>query len=181
MREDTSSRSGSAREGKEDAAGIGLPLEELVRRGAREILRQAIEAEVEAFLEAFAGVKRIDGRQAVVRNGSLPPREILTGVGPVQVQVPKVRDRSGTGVKFHSALAPPYVRRSARVAAALPWLYLKGVSSGDLGEALEVLVGEDAKGLSPAALSRPTAARSGWPSATGYASPPSRGSTCCAI
>ena len=96
----------------------------------------------------------IDGRRAVVRNGYLPAREILTTVGPVAVQVPKVRDRSGAGVKFNSALAPPYVRRSARVAAALPWLYLKGISSGDLGEALEVLVGEAAKGLSPGALGR---------------------------
>lgn len=90
----------------------------------------------------------------MVRNGYLPAREILTSVGPVEVQVPKVRDRSGGGVKFNSTLAPPYVRRSARVAAALPWLYLKGISSGDLGEALEVLVGEGAKGLSPAALGR---------------------------
>jgi putative transposase len=95
-----------------------------------------------------------DGRRAVVRNGYLPAREILTTVGPVEVQVPKLRDRSGAGVKFHSALAPPYVRRSARVAAALPWVYLKGISSGDLGEALEVLVGHAAKGLSPAALGR---------------------------
>jgi transposase-like protein len=90
----------------------------------------------------------------VVRNGHLPEREILTAVGPVAVEVAKVRDRSGAGVKFNSALVPPYVRRSARVAAALPWLYLKGVSSGDLGEALEVLVGEGAKGLTPAALGR---------------------------
>jgi putative transposase len=88
----------------------------------------------------------VDGRQAVVRNGHLPARKILTGVGPVEVQVPKVRDRSGAGVKFTSQLAPPYVRRSARIAAALPWLYLKGISSGDLGEALQVLVGEVPRG-----------------------------------
>jgi transposase-like protein len=135
-------------------AEIGLPLEELVRRGAREILQRAVEAEVEAFLEGFESVSLLDGRRAVVRNGHLPEREILTAVGPVAVEVPKVRDRSGAGLKFNSALVPPYVRRSARVAAALPWLYLKGISSGDLGEALEVLVGEDAKGLSPAALGR---------------------------
>ena len=91
----------------------------------------------------------IDGRRAVVRNGYLPAREILTTVGPVEVQVPKVRDRTGSGVKFNSALAPPYVRRSARVAAALPWLYLKGISSGDLGEALEVLVGDGRQGALP--------------------------------
>lgn len=94
-----------------------------------------------------------DGRRAVVRNGT-PEREILTAVGPVSVQGPKIRDRSGAGVRLNSALEPPYVRRSARVAAALPWLYLEGISSGDLGEALEVLLGEGAKGLSPAALSR---------------------------
>jgi transposase-like protein len=129
-------------------------LEELVRRGARDILQRAIEAEVEPLLAEYAEVSLSDGRRAVVRNGSLPAREILTTVGPVEVQVPKVRDRSGGGVKFNSALVPPDVRRSARVAAALPWLDLKGVSSGDLGEALEVLVGEDAKGLSPGALSR---------------------------
>jgi transposase-like protein len=99
-------------------------------------------------------VQLIDWRRAVVRNGYLPAREILTSVGTVEVEVPKVRDRSGSGVKFNSAIVPPYVRRSARMSAALPWLYLKGISSGDLGEALEVLVGEDAKGLSPAALSR---------------------------
>ncbi len=135
-------------------AELGLPLEELVRRGARDILQRAIEAEVQVQLDKFASVSLIDGRRAVVRNGYLPARAILTTVGPVEVQVPKVRDRSGSGVKFNSALAPPYVRRSARIAAALPWLYLKGISSGDLGEALEVLVGEGAKGLSPAALGR---------------------------
>jgi hypothetical protein len=78
----------------------------------------------------------IDGRRAVVRNGYLPAREILTTVGPVEVRVAKVRERTGSGVKFNSVLAPPYVRRSARVTAALPWLYLKGISSGNLGEAL---------------------------------------------
>ena len=130
-------RGEQAREGQ--LAELGLPLEELVRRGARDILQRAIEAQLEQLLEEFAAVSLIDGRRAVVRNGYLPAREILTTVGAVEVQVPKVRDRSGSGVKFNSALAPPYVRRSARVAAALPWLYLKGISSGDLGEALEVL------------------------------------------
>lgn len=155
MSDDTSKgrRSATVDRG-EQLAELGLPLEELVRRGARDILQRAIEAEVEQLLEEFGAVSLMDGRRAVVRNGYLPAREILTTVGPVEVQVPKVRDRSGAGVKFNSALAPPYVRRSARVAAALPWLYLKGISSGDLGEALEVLVGEDAKGLSAAALGR---------------------------
>jgi transposase-like protein len=155
MHEDTRKGTAGARQAPgPDLAEIGLPLEELVRRGAREILQRAIEAELQVMLEELEGVRLLDGRRAVVRNGYLPAREILTGVGPVEVRVPKVRDRSGSGVKFTSQLAPPYVRRSARVAAALPWLYLKGISSGDLGEALEVLVGEGAKGLSPAALGR---------------------------
>jgi putative transposase len=158
MSNDTSKGIGSARgdqdRGNEQRDELGLPLEELVRRGAREILQRAIEAEVQVMLDELGSVTMSDGRRAVVRNGYLPAREILTSVGPVEVQVPKVRDRSNSGVKFNSALAPPYVRQSARVAAALPWLYLKGVSSGDLAEALEVLVGEGAKGLSPSALGR---------------------------
>ena len=159
MSDDTSTWAVRARGDRgEVLAELGLPLEELVRRGAREILQRALEAEVEQLLEEFAGVSLMDGRRAVVRNGHLPAREILTTVGPVEVQVPKVRDRSGGGVTFNSALVPPYIRRTARVAAALPWLYLKGVSSGDLAEALEVLVGEDAKGLSAAALGRLKAA-----------------------
>jgi len=137
-----------------------LPLVELVRRGAREILQRAIAAEVQVQLDEFAAVSLIDGRRALVRNGYLPTRAILITLGPVEVQVPKVRDRCGSGVKFDSALVPPYVRRSARVAAALPWPYLKGISGGDLGEALAVLVGEGAKGLSAAALGRPEAQRS---------------------
>ncbi len=114
MRDDTRQGSRGAR-GDQDRPGqlaeLGLPLEELVRRGARDILQRAIEAEVQVQLDEFASVSLIDGRRAVVRNGYLPARAILTTVGPVEVQVPKVRDRSGSGVKFNSALAPPYVRR----------------------------------------------------------------------
>lgn len=85
----------------------------------------------------------------MVRNGYLPSGEALTAVGAVAVQVPKIRDRSESGVKFNSALLPPYVRRSARISAALPWLYLKGIPTGDMSEAISVLVGEDAEGLPP--------------------------------
>ena len=138
MSDDTRTGARSARGDRgEVPAELGLPLEERVRRGARAILQQALEAEVEQLLEEFAGVSLMHGRRAVVRNGHLPARAILTTVGPVEVQVPKVRDRSGAGVAFNAALAPPYVRRSARVAAARPWLYLKGISGGDLAEALE--------------------------------------------
>ncbi len=135
-------------------AEIGLGLEDLIRQGARQVIQQAIEAELVQLLEQYENVKTLSGQRAVVRNGHLPAREILTAVGPVPVQVPKVRDRSGAGVKFNSALVPPYVRRSARISAALPWLYLKGVSTGDLSEALKVLVGDEAKGLSANVVSR---------------------------
>jgi transposase-like protein len=133
---------------------IGLGLDDLIRRGARQVIEQAIEAELAQLLEQYENVKTLTGSRAVVRNGYLPSREVLTAVGPVTVKVPKVRDRTSMGVKFNSALVPPYIRRSARVSAALPWLYLKGISTGDMGEALKVLVGEDAQGLSPNVVSR---------------------------
>jgi len=133
---------------------IGLSLDELVRRGARQIVQQAIEAELALLLAQYENVKTLHGQKAVVRNGYLPERDILTGAGPVAVRVPKVRDRSGNGVKFNSVIAPPYIRKSPRVSAALPWLYLKGISTGDMEEALQVLLGEDAKGLSANVVSR---------------------------
>jgi transposase-like protein len=109
---------------------------------------------VQELLAKYSNVKMLGGQRAVVRNGYLPARQVLTAVGPVEVQVPKVRDRSGAGVKFNSALVPPFVRRSARMSAALPWLYLKGIASGDMREALTVLVGDQANGLSPNVVSR---------------------------
>lgn len=133
---------------------IGLGLDDIIRRGARDVIQQAIEAELAQLLDQYENVKTLSGQRTVVRNGYLPERDVLTAVGPVAVKVPKVRDRSGSGVKFNSKLVPPYVRRSARVSAALPWLYLKGVSTGDMSEALKVLVGDDAKGLSANVVSR---------------------------
>lgn len=133
---------------------LGLGIEGILRRAARSLIEQAIEAEVAVLLEEFATVRMVDGRQAVVRNGHLPEREILTALGPVPVKVPKVRDRSGSGIKFNSVLAPPYVRKSRTVAATVPWLYLHGVSSGHMQEALSILLGDEAKGLSPAVLGR---------------------------
>jgi transposase-like protein len=106
------------------------------------------------MLAQFADYKDESGRRFVVRNGHLPQREIMTGIGPVSVQVPKVRDRSGGGIKFTSALLPPYLRRAQSVEEVLPWLYLKGISTGDMQEALEALLGKGAKGLSPATISR---------------------------
>ena len=100
MRDDTSKGMVGARPSKGgELREVGLPLEELVRRGARDILQRAIEAELGVLLDEFASVSLIDGRRAVVRNGYLPRREILTTVGPVEVQVPKVRDRTGAGAR----------------------------------------------------------------------------------
>ena len=87
-----------------------------------------------------------EGRQAMVRNGSLPEREVQPGMGAVRIKVPRVRERSGTGIRFHSALLPPSIRRSKSLEARLPWLSLQGVSTGDVSEALQALLGPDAPG-----------------------------------
>jgi putative transposase len=142
------------KKGSAEQSEMGLSLEELIRRGARGLIQKAIEVEVKELLEEYGNVKMLGGQRAVVRNGYLPARDVLTAVGNVEVRVPKVRDRSGTGIKFNSALVPPFVRRSARMSAALPWLYLKGISTGDMREALTVLVGDQARGLSPNVVSR---------------------------
>ena len=138
----------------DSASAINDPLTELLKTGAIALIQQAVEAELQAFLGDYAKVTDLRGRQAVVRNGYLPEREIVTGVGNVTVKIPKVRDRSGGGIKFNSSLVPPYIRKAKRVEAALPWLYLRGISTGDMQAALSVLLGDDAKGLSPAVVSR---------------------------
>lgn len=147
MKKDTSQQSVEQSE-------VGLSLEDLIRRGARDLIQKVVEVEVQQLLAEYENVRMLGGQRTVVRNGYLSAREVLTAVGNVEVRVPKVRDRSGGGVKFNSALVPPYVRRSARVSAALPWLYLKGISTGDMREALTVLLGDQAKGLSANAVSR---------------------------
>jgi transposase-like protein len=130
------------------------PLTELLRRGARDLLRQAVEAELQVFLGDHADYTLENGRRAVVRNGYQPARTVQTGIGDVDVQLPKTRDRSGSGIHFTSNLLPPYLRRTRSVEELLPWLYLKGVSSGDFQEALTTLLGEQAPGLSASTLGR---------------------------
>jgi len=134
--------------------GDGDPLHALLRAGARELIAKAVEAELASFLESVAGQRLEDGRRAVVRNGYLPERRVQTGIGEVGVRVPKVRDRSGGGARFNSSLLPPYLKRARSVEELIPWLYLKGVSSGDYQEALSALLGEGAKGLSANTVSR---------------------------
>jgi transposase-like protein len=145
---------------QDNAKGFGTSglindsLTELLRLGARGLIEKAVETELQFFLSQYENVTDLKGRKTVVRNGYLPEREVLTGLGPIDVRVPKVRDRSGSGVKFNSAIVPPYVRKAKRVEAALPWLYLRGISTGNMQEALSVLLGDEAKGLSPAVVSR---------------------------
>ena len=102
-------------------------LTDLLRTGAKRLIQEAVELELDALLASYKNVTDISGRQTVVRNGYLPEREILTGMGPVTVKIPKVRDRSGGGVKFNSSMVPPYIRKAKSLEAALPWLYLKGI------------------------------------------------------
>ena len=128
-------------------------LSELLKAGARQLLSQAIEAELVEMLSSHTD-KKVDGRQAVVRNGYLPERTIQTGLGDVPVKVPKVRDRSGQGIKFNSKLVPPYLKRTKTIEEFIPWLYLKGISTGDMHSTLEALLGEGAHGLSAATVSR---------------------------
>lgn len=129
-------------------------LSDLVREGAQRIIRQAVEAELKVFLEQHAAAQDAAGRRAVVRNGYQPEREVLTGIGPVKVRVPKTRDRAGEGRCFRSELLPPYLKKAKRLEAVLPWLYLKGVSTNDFDEALTALFGESVKGLSPTTIGR---------------------------
>ena len=132
-------------------------LTEILRNGARALLAQAVEAEVADFLDQHAAKATDDGRQRVVRHGRLPEREIMTGIGPVAVRQPRVRDRAATEedrIRFTPAILPPYARRSKSLEALLPILYLKGVSTGDFAEALMALLGKDAPGLSASTIAR---------------------------
>jgi putative transposase len=133
------------------------PLTEVLRDGARTLLAQAVEAEVAALLSCHAGKRTADGRARLVRHGHLPEREIMTGIGPVTVRCPRVRDRVGEGaerIRFSSAILPPYARRSKSLEVLIPILYLKGVSTGDFEEALLALLGQGAGGLSASTIGR---------------------------
>ena len=129
-------------------------LSTMLRDGAQRLVAEAVQAEFEEFLARFAETRIEGGRAAVVRNGFQPERDVLTGLGPVVVRVPKARSRSETPAMFHSRLVPPYVRRTKSVDVALPWLYLHGISTGNMREALAVLVGPDAAGLSASVVAR---------------------------
>lgn len=139
-------------------------LTEVLRNGARALLAQAVEAEVAGFLAKHAECKTEDGRTRVVRHGHLPEREVMTGIGPVAVRQPRVRDRGAAAddpgrIRFSPTILPPYMRRSKSIETLLPVLYLKGISTGDFSEALAALLGKDASGLSASAIGR---LKDGW-------------------
>ncbi len=135
------------------------PLTEVLRRGAKKLIAEAVQAELEELLGEYEDQRDGQGRQRLVRHGYLPKREIQTGIGGIEVRIPRIKDRgtgeqSEEGVRFRSSLVPPYLRRSKKVEELLPLLYLKGISTGDFSEALSALLGPDAPGLSPKTISR---------------------------
>jgi putative transposase len=134
------------------------PLTAVLREGARDMLAKAVQAEVSEFLEAHSHIRDIGGRKMIVRNGYLPQREIQTGIGSVPVRAARVRDRRSLPgdekISFSSTILPRYLRRSKSMDELIPWLYLKGISTGAFGDALAALVGTEALGLSPATICR---------------------------
>ena len=135
-------------------AGFEDVLTEVLRRGAVRLLAEAVETEVVDFVARYQNLRDLSGRRVVVRNGYLPEREIQTGIGQVAVKAPRVRDKSGSGIRFTSNILPPYLRRTKSIEELIPWLYLKGISTGDFSEALAALLGPDAPGLSSNTISR---------------------------
>jgi len=133
-------------------------LDEVLRKGAREMLEEAIEGEVAEYIDQHRDHRDKAGHRWVVRNGSLAERELVTGVGPVRIKQPRVHDRRD-GHRFTSQLLPPFMRRVPSIDALIPVLYLKGISTGDFSEALESILGENAVGLSPANIVR---LKAGW-------------------
>src|SRR6478752_6811013 len=131
-------------------------LTDILRDGARRLLAEAVEAEVAAWIDAHAHLKDPTGRRQVVRNGYLPEREIQTGLGDIEVKQPRVHDRRPVPEREHftSAILPPYLRRTRSLEELIPWLYLKGVSTGDFSEALQAILGPDAPNLSATTITR---------------------------
>jgi transposase-like protein len=133
-------------------------LDLLAREGARRILAEALEAEVAEYIDKFKNVMDMDGHRVVTRNGYLPQRDLVTGVGPVKIHQPRARDERA-GCKFTSKILPPFMRRTKSVDALIPILYLKGISTGDFSEALESILGKNASGLSATNIVR---LKEGW-------------------
>jgi transposase-like protein len=140
---------GSGHEGGKDSSSL---IDEIVREGARRMLAEALQAEVDAYIAAHAAERDEDGRRLVVRNGYHQPREVLTSAGAVEVTVPRVNDKrtdpdTGDRKRFSSAILPPWARKTPKITEVLPLLYLHGLSSGDFVPALGQFLGSSA-GLS---------------------------------
>src|SRR5438477_6499161 len=149
---------GSGHEGRKD--GSPSLIDEIVREGARRMLAEALQAEVDAYIAAHAAERDQNDRRLVVRNGYHQPREILTSAGAVEVTVPRVNDKrtdpdTGERKRFSSAILPPWARKTPKITEVLPLLYLHGLSSGDFVPALGQFLGSSA-GLSPAVITRLT-------------------------
>lgn len=140
------------------APSTGDVVTDILRQGAQKMLTAAIQAEVDAYIAAHTELLDSDGHRLVVRNGYLPERQIQTGVGAVTIRQPRIDDRrvddAGEKMRFMSRILPPYLRRTRSIEDLLPWLYLKGISTGDFSEALAALLGPNAPGLSPATIVR---------------------------
>jgi transposase-like protein len=135
-------------------------IDQIVRDGARRMLAEALQAEVEAYIAQFAGERDENGRRLVVRNGSHQPREILTSAGAVEVVAPRVNDRrvdpdTGQRARFTSAILPPWCRKTPKINEVLPLLYLHGLSTSDFGPALGQFLGS-AAGLSAPVITKLT-------------------------
>lgn len=137
---------------------IDDPITDILRQGARQLLTAALEAEIDIFLQQYRDTEGGQGWQRVVRNGYHSEREIQTGLGQIAVRAPRIRDRKAESaedrIRFTSAILPPYLRRTKSIETLLPWLYLKGISTGDFTEPLAAILGKNAPGLSPATISR---------------------------
>jgi transposase-like protein len=131
-------------------------LTEVLRQGARKMLGEAIEAEVAGYLKSREHLLDEVGHRAVVRNGRLPERQLQTPLGEIPVHQPRVRDRRPAAERetFQSSILPRYLRKTRSLEELLPWLYLKGVSTGDFSEALAALLGPEAPGLSATTMAR---------------------------
>lgn len=143
---------------KQSTSETNSVLEEVLRQGAQEMLLRAIDAEVDEYIDQHSNVRDETGHRLVVRNGHLPEREILTGIGPVPIRQPRVNDKR-LGQKFTSNILPPFMRRIPSINALIPCLYLKGISTGDFSEALEAILGPQAAGLSATNIVR---LKEGW-------------------
>lgn len=168
VHEDTHYGGYAMREGTSEAiqfpaAGIQDALTQVLRDGAQKLLAQAVEAEVAAYVERHADQRDERGHRLVVRNGHKDERQIQTGIGPVAVRQPRVDDRrvdaEGRRIRFTSSILPPYLRRTQSIEELIPWLYLKGISTGEFSEALAALLGPGAPGLSASTVVR---LKEGW-------------------